>query len=320
MSSPVDPAPTPSLEERYKLACEGAVAQSTRRLLFTHCTQNMEELGHYHADIVFSHGGTGILLKYNELFFILTAQHVLDENYAAAQNESPFFIPLRSAEGFSEGGLDQLGFPVRGWRIGEGIAGEVPNIDFEDIVLVELGHPMRYPSTFLDLDDPSEVARHAGPLDPEEGYLVVSGYPNKHNPIDYPFAEVNCVATLNRHIFWGRYTPAEGLSALKLQASLSHGEMNGISGGSVFTFAAPNSPSQWAGMVQRADAGVVNFYPASLIVPAITNYLECSNFEIDPAASLSDPVVLASPDAVEARRKIHGGLRRLETNGQAQVD
>lgn len=315
MTSPIDLAPMPSLEERYQLTCEGAVLQSTRRLLFTHCTKNTEELGHYHADMVFSHGGTGILLKYNELFFIITAQHVLDENYTAAQNESPFFTTLGSTGGYREAGLGQLGFPIRGWRIGESIAGEVPNIDFEDIVLVELAHPMQYPNTFLDLDDPSEVARHAGPLDPEEGYLAVSGYPNEHNPIEYPFAEVNCVATLHRHIYCGRHTPAGGVSALQLHVSLSHEEMNGISGGSVSTFAAPNSPSQWAGMVQRADAGVVNFYPASLIVPAITNYLECSNFEIDPAASLTDPIVLASPEAVQARRELYGFLRYRATNG-----
>lgn len=230
MTSPIDLAPMPSLEERYQLTCEGAVLQSTRRLLFTHCTKNTEELGHYHADMVFSHGGTGILLKYNELFFIITAQHVLDENYTAAQNESPFFTTLGSTGGYREAGLGQLGFPIRGWRIGESIAGEVPNIDFEDIVLVELAHPMQYPNTFLDLDDPSEVARHAGPLDPEEGYLAVSGYPNEHNPIEYPFAEVNCVATLHRHIYCGRHTPAGGVSALQLHVSLSHEEMNGISG------------------------------------------------------------------------------------------
>lgn len=315
MNSTIDLVPTPSLEERYQLTCEGTVVQSTRRLLFTHCTQNMEELGHYHADMVFSHGGTGILLKYNELFFVLTAQHVLNENYKAAQNESPFFITLRSAGGFRGAGLDQLGFPIRGWRIGEGIAGEVPNIDFEDIVLVELAHPMRYPSNFLDLDDPSEVARHSAPLDPQEGYLAVAGYPNEHNPIEYPFAEVNCAATLNRHILLGRHTPAGGVSALQLQAPLSHEQMNGISGGSVSTFAAPNRPSQWAGMVQRADAGVVNFYPASLIIPAIANYLECGNFEIDPAASLTDPIVLASPEAVEARRELYGFSRQRDTNG-----
>lgn len=315
MSSTVDLDPMPSLEERYQLTCGDAVLQSTRRLLFTHCNQSMEELGHYHADMVFSKGGTGILLKYNELFFVLTAQHVLDENYTAAQNESPFFIPLKSAGGFRGAGLDQIGFPIRGWRIGEDIAGEVPNIDFEDLVLVELAHPMRYPSTFLDLDNQYEVARHSAPLDPREDYLAVAGYPNEHNPIEYPFAEVNCVATLNRHILLGRYTPAGGVSALQLQAPLSHEEMNGISGGAVSTLAAPNRPSQWAGMVQRADGGVVNFYPASLIVPAITNYLACGYFEIDPTASLSDPIVLASPAAVKARRELIGFLRRQDTRG-----
>lgn len=314
MNNPVNPAPILSLDERYQLTCEGSVVQSTRRLLFTHCTQNMEELGRYHSDLVFSHGGTGILLKYNELFFIVTAQHVLNENYVAAQNESPFFIALGSARGYVEAGLDQLGFPIRGWRIGESITGEVPNIDFEDIVLIELAHPMRYPDSFLDLDDPSEMARHAGPLNPEEGYLAVSGYPNEHNPIEYPFAEANCVATLHRHIYLGRYTSERGVSALQLELSLSHEEMNGISGGSISTLATPNSPPQWAGMIQRADAGVVNFYPARLIVPAITNYLACSNFGIDPAASLTDPIVLASPEAMEARRELYEFSRCRATN------
>jgi hypothetical protein len=47
-------------------------------------------------------------------------------------------------------------------------------------------------------------------------------------------------------------------------------------------------------MVQRADAGGVDFYLASLIAPAIIR--SAAFFDTDPAATtLADPIVLASP-------------------------
>lgn len=39
--------------------------------------------------------------------------------------------------------------------------------------------------------------------------MVVAGYPNEHNPIEYPLAEVSCVAILNRHISHGHNRPTQ---------------------------------------------------------------------------------------------------------------
>jgi len=162
----------------------------------------MEELGRYHADTVYNLGGTGILIKYHQKFFLLTAQHVLDAHYEIAQNESPFFTHLFSNRGWI--GAEDLGFPMRGWRIGELIKADMPNIDMQDIVLVELASLFRFPNTFIDLDSPN-APKGVPVRNLSKGMLLIaSGYPIDENPIEYPYGDdYNCSTVINKHITYG---------------------------------------------------------------------------------------------------------------------
>ncbi|MDQ9171724.1 hypothetical protein Q8A64_15020 [Oxalobacteraceae bacterium R-40] len=62
--------------KKFKGALTGAqhskMAQSSRRMLFTHCDAPTEERGGWHADIVFG-GGSATLLRYQRKYFLLTA-------------------------------------------------------------------------------------------------------------------------------------------------------------------------------------------------------------------------------------------------------
>lgn len=275
--------------------------QAARRLIFTHCSQSMEELGRYHADTVYSFGGTGIFIKYHQKFFLLTAQHVLDANYKSAQNESPFFTHLYAHQGWQ--GVEDLGFPMRGWRIGELISADSPNIDMQDIVLIELASLFRFPDKFIDLDSghaPVGVpvrSLYKGML------LIASGYPIDENPIEYPYADdYNCSTVINKHISYGVCDFDGSAPVLRFFEEKTHGMLNGMSGGMVSNLMPKANQVEWVGMIQKAGNSVLHFYPACWIIPAIRSYLQASYYVIDPAVGLTNLELESSAEAVEGRR------------------
>lgn len=77
-----------------------------------------------------------------------------------------------------------MGFPMRGWRIGELITADSPCIDMQDIVLIELSSSLfRFPDKFIDVDGTNgRIAVAVSDL--YDGMLLVaSGYPIDENPI-----------------------------------------------------------------------------------------------------------------------------------------
>lgn len=272
-----------------------------RRLIFTHCSQPIEELGRYHADMVYSKGGTGILIKYQQKFFLLTAQHVLDENYEAAQNESPFFTHLFAKRGWE--GIEGMGFPMRGWRIGELITADSPCIDMQDIVLIELSSSLfRFPDKFIDLDGTNgRIAVAVSDL--YDGMLLVaSGYPIDENPIEYPYGDdYNCSTVINKHIFHGVCEFEGSAPLLRFFSQITHSEMNGMSGGMVSNLMPKSNQVAWVGMIQKAGNGILRFYPACWIIPAIKNYMQASHYVIDPAVHMANLEIESTPEAIQGR-------------------
>lgn len=270
---------------------------------FTECSQSIEELGRYHADMVYSKGGTGILIKYQEKFFLLTAQHVLDNNYKTAQNESPFFTHLFAKRGWE--GMEGMGFPMRGWRIGELITADSPYIDMEDIVLIELSSSLvRFPDKFIDLDAVGGSAA-VSVSDLYDGmFLVASGYPTDKNPIEYHYGDdYNCSTVINKHIYHGVCEFEGAAPILRSRSHITHADINGMSGGMVSNLMPKSNQVAWVGMIQKAGNNIIHFYPACWIIPAIKNYMQASYYVIDPAVCMTNIEVESTPEAIQGRRE-----------------
>ncbi|XZG69527.1 hypothetical protein ACTSKR_12825 [Chitinibacteraceae bacterium HSL-7] len=253
--------------------------------------------------MVYCVGGTGILLKYQQKFFILTAQHVIDANYKEPQNESPFFTHLHGNKSFNGHNIEEIGFPMRGWRIGELIPKNYEIGESADLVLIELsGLILTHPDRYIDFDRVNHLKGINPKLLKDGLFLVASGYPIEKNTIEYlENAEHNCRTTLNRHILPGRCEILEGQPILRLNNKLNHAEINGMSGGLISNISTKANKSEWVGLIQRGGGGIVRFLPAFYIIPAIKKYTEASYYIIDPAANLTNIKNENSPDGISAR-------------------
>ncbi|MFU7284410.1 hypothetical protein ACM74D_22815 [Pseudomonas aeruginosa] len=298
----------------YDRMAKGSLIQSPRQLLFTHSNSTIADRGFYYADTVWGWGGTGLLIKFEEKFFILTAQHVLDSHIQGLefQNESPFFSHVFCKNFNSD--MEEFALPIRGWKIGQLITGDSPTIDNDDLVLIELGDLFRYPDRFIDLD--SVHAPQGLPLKSmfEGMYLIVSGFPAQKNNINYhyeddaPFAHT---VGLSKDIYPGICVYENDFPSVKLKGNLTHDELNGMSGGIVTNLQPKPNQTEWVGLVQKAGNGYVHFYPAVWIIPAIKRFRESEYYIIDPAAELSDPYLQGTPEVIAERREYYKMIKQL---------
>lgn len=293
---------------------QGNLIQSPRQLLFTQSNNTIAERGFYYADTVWSWGGTGLLIKFEEKFFILTAQHVIDTHAPDQrfQNESPFFSHVFCKKFNSS--IEEFAFPIRGWRIGQLITNDSPTIDNEDLVLIELGDLFLYPDRFINLD--SDHSPQGLPVKSiyEGMYLIVSGFPAQRNEINYHYEEdAPFVHTINlsKNILPGKCVFENDFPVVKLKNDLTHDELNGMSGGIVTNFQPKSNQTEWVGLIQKAGNGYVHFYPAAWIIPAIRRFRESDSYIIDPAAAFSDPHLQGMPEIIAERRGFYKDIQRM---------
>ena len=196
-----------------------------------------------------------------------------------------------------------MGFPMRGWRIGELITADSPCIDMQDIVLIELSSSLfRFPDKFIDLDGTNGRITVAV-SDLYDGMLLVaSGYPIDENPIEYPYGDdYNCSTVINKHIFHGICEFEGSAPLLRFFSQITHSEMNGMSGGMVSNLMPKANQVAWVGMFQKAGNGILRFYPACWIIPAIKNYMQASHYVIDPAVHMANLEIESTPEAIQGR-------------------
>lgn len=298
----------------YDRMTQGNLIQSPRQILFTHSNSTIAERGFYYADTVWGWGGTGILIKFEEKFFLLTAQHVIREHVPDQifQNESPFFSHVFCKKMNSS--IEEFIFPIRGWKIGQLITNDSPTIDNEDLVLIELGDLFLFPDRFIDLD-----AAHSPQGLPiksiyEGMYLIVSGFPSQRNGINYHYEnEAPFVHTVNlsKDIWPGICVFENGFPAVKLNKELTHDELNGMSGGIVTNLQPKPNQTEWVGLIQKAGNGYVHFYPAAWIIPAIKRFRDSESYIIDPAAAFSDAHFQGTPEVIAERRRFYKNIQRI---------
>ncbi|WP_139171552.1 hypothetical protein [Modicisalibacter muralis] len=306
------------------LAQASKISRSSRRLFFTHCNETIEQRGHWHADYIYG-AGSSTLIRYNNRFFLLTANHVLKANKVVKadgssnyQNESPFIVISESSGGFEE--LLSFLFPLKKWNIGELIDNDGLVIDTKDIVLIELAIPAYkyFPDAFINLDStpPKDIYNTAyfnGQL------LIASGYPIKDNLFTHDdFGEYTHHTNIQRKIITGLCQNADEEPYINLDLTeggeYSHQELNGMSGGLILNVHSEESSLSWLGMILTGGNNIIRFCPAKIIYPAIQRYLDAPFEIIDP--SVTNPSL---NDSEEATKILGELLDELEAMKQTKT-
>lgn len=163
-------------------AAKSNVARSTRRFFFNYLNESVADRGYFHVDQMYGLG-SGVLLKINEKFFILTANHVVQNNTLGNfQNESPFWFAIKDNKNVS--GMRDFLYPKRIWFIGELISKISSDVDQSDVLLIELFQPQEFnmPNHYIEIIDTQSVLTKDELFDGQ--ILLVSGYPFERNYFD----------------------------------------------------------------------------------------------------------------------------------------
>jgi hypothetical protein len=269
------------------------VAKSTRRLFFNHLDISTEERGRFHVDQMYG-SGTGVLIRFNGTFFLLTAKHVIHNNIPGEfQNESPFWITSKFQSGWKS--LNDFLFPKRIWYIGENIEDKYETLDITDVCLVELFYPQpfHYPDNFIDIKNSSSVLTKSELFNGQ--ILLVTGYPFERNTFDFtPVSDdISHTTSLHRYTVPGFYIAEENFGHILFNPSgdtIKHSNVNGMSGGAVYNVQPKANQIKLAGIPITAGDNICRFIPSHTFIESIINYM-CSNFRIvDPISENEHPL------------------------------
>ncbi len=256
--------------------------------------------------------GSGIFLKNEGKFYLLTAHHVIDNATSYRfNNESPFWITSKSKYGVKT--LYDFLMPAQIFHIGELIVDKGVSIDSSDLVLIELFYPppMHMPDNYIDLD--SRPRRTLRKDEYFEGQLLLaSGFPFEKNYFEF-HDEVKEHFThstpVQRHICEGvcksdggePYMTIDGIS------DGSYMRLSGASGGIVTNITPKSNQVRMAGMLLSAGSNIIRFIPAYLIEYAIQNKASARRTLVDPAMlrafSLEEHMAMASQYAATVRNE-----------------
>lgn len=274
------------LERAAESSQSSNTIKSTRRILFNHLYQTLEERGHFHVDQTFG-SGSGILLRKSGLFYLLTARHVLQNatNFEFT-NDSPFWVT--SLNRYQVESVYYFLMPARLHFIGDLIAGRGSSIDTSDLVMVELFKPFpkHQPDSFLDFD------AKVSPLLPKEQFfdgqvLFAAGYPfgrNSFTFLDEPRDGFTHETPVQRHIVNGHCVREHGEPYMTLLPNAeSFEDLSGVSGGIVCNMQPKGNQVRALGMILSGGPRIIRFLPSYLIQEAVDRLNEAKSIIIDSA-------------------------------------
>ncbi|WP_257228901.1 hypothetical protein [Acinetobacter sp. YH12255] len=259
-----------------------------RRLLFNYVGNADIWSDGFYVDYM-SGGGSGILFKYRNKYFILTAYHVIKETIEnPLQNSSPFWI--RSKEKTVESINDFL-MPKKVWFIGELIPEVEGWQDYTDVVFIEMFNPHNNfePDNYVDITQKGECTEILSSNKFFEGQiLAASGYPLESNLFEFeevPKGYTHATNLLRHHdigicLFdeYGHpYIDYEKCAHIFTGTAYDH---NGMSGGAIYNF-EPNSNARLVGMVLSGNNKIIRFIPLSKILCQIRHYHNASFMILD---------------------------------------
>lgn len=268
--------------------------KATRRILFNHLNKSTHDRGFFHVDTMYG-GGSGVLLKHEHTFYLLTADHVIaNATDYAFRNESPFWMPSQANHFPQE--LSAFLMPAQILHIGEVVSNQAINFDQKDMILIELFFPdvNHMPNEFLDLDaNPDYLATKEGFF--EGQYLVAAGYPFDTNNFDWfdkPRTDGMTHSTqLNRLIVDGICEFDEGEPTMsRRSASSKFPNLAGAEGGIVTNVPAPGDSVKMLGMLVSAGPTIARFIPSYFITEALSNKHSARVTPVDPAFDGQPPL------------------------------
>jgi hypothetical protein len=269
------------------------VAKSTRRLFFNHLNLSTEERGRFHVDQMYG-SGSGVLIRFNGTFFLLTAKHVIHNNIPGEfQNESPFWITSRFQSKWES--LYDFLFPKRIWYIGNEVKSDSINLDLTDVCLVELFYPQpfHFPDHFIEIRSQRDAL---GSHEFFEGqFLLVTGYPFERNTFDFtPISDAFTHSTsINRHTIPGIYTKDEDFGHIIFRPhgdAIRHSNVNGMSGGAIYNVQPKANQVKLAGIPVTAGDNVCRFIPSYVFMDSLINYQKSEPRTVDPIVENDPPI------------------------------
>lgn len=258
---------------------------STRRIFHISTDSSVSE-SEIFKDIFFSSYGTGILIKLNDLFFLITARHVLDKYMVDNPvNSSPFRVQVDAQKGFDN--TNDFLYPNRIWDIGK-IIESSELYEYEDVVLVELfpAMPNQVVKKFIDINN-SHVLKVKDFK--ENSFVAESGYSMESNPYSYEHDDLNipfdeskftCSTQIKRDFIYGfLYKENDYFYMKKKFCQLA--DTNGMSGGLLATIenGIPNLVGMHLRSCKQSDR--INFLPFEKVISAIHSYTEAPCYIID---------------------------------------
>jgi hypothetical protein len=276
--------------------CRSTAIKATRRIFFNHLDKKIEERGFFHVDTMYG-AGSGVLIKHENTFYLLTADHVIANatNYSFS-NESPFWMPSQ-ANCFPQE-LEAFLMPAQILHIGETVPDQGKKFDAKDIILIELFFPsVKYmPDHFLNFDaNPDLLASTEGFC--EGQFLVAAGYPFDTNSFEW-FDEMRDdgmthSTNVNRLIVDGICEIDEGEPILSRRLrSGTFPNLSGASGGIVTNIPAPGETVKMLGILVSAGSSIVRFIPSYVIAEALSRKQLARVTSVDPAFGGQPPLAM----------------------------
>ncbi|ODC04020.1 hypothetical protein BFW38_11210 [Terasakiispira papahanaumokuakeensis] len=266
-------------------------AKATRRIVYNFSEINIEERGHFHVDVM-SGIGSGLIVYQNFRFFLLTAKHNLKQLYPLElRNESPIWVPKDHPPNWD----DMLDFFMarRIWYVGELIDYERSSFDPQDVVLVEFFFPMKpmsLPQQFINVGTSDYFLDKDSFF--EKQILMCSGFPAKYNFYDNldERSEFTQSTMFNLDHKVGLFIRDEhdGFVSFSDEMNITHEELNGMSGGPVYSVFHDDSEVRLAGISLSGGGSKLRFLPAYVFHDAVISYKNARCEVVDEASYLAD--------------------------------
>jgi len=285
------------VEKLIKKSYQSNIARSSRRIFFNDLFESVEKRGYWHSDI-WSGMGSGILIKFKNTFFLMTAQHVLKDYIKGKEanfpNESPFWAEV-SNQANPESLYDYL-MPKKIWLIGELINTD-DIIDTSDVLLIELYYPKPFhmPDNFINIENNKIISKKEDFY--ERRVLSISGFPFEKNSFDWDIEHPNPIithsTTIQRHHIIGVFIDDKKLGYISFKytnGDIQHKNVVGMSGGIVYDVQNKANQTKFCGMILTAGNNTCRFIPSYLLYDAIINYKSSTSIIVDPAENeIQDP-------------------------------
>lgn len=264
-------------------------AKATRRIIYNLSYDDIAERGYFHVDVM-SGVGSGLLVYQDFRFFLLTAKHNLLQLYSPEyRNESPLWVPRDHPPNWSD--TNDFFMARRIWYVGELIQFECEIIDPQDVVLIEFFFPLKapIPKQFINVGNSNYFLKEDQFF--ENQILICSGFPMKSN--EYIELKTHSEYTQSAMIHLEHKIGVlleegrEKIVRFPPPVKATHADLNGFSGGPVYSAFYNESEIKLAGIIQLAG-GQLRFLPAFVFHEALRSYKNARCEVLDEASRLVD--------------------------------